>query len=242
MGEFGGRGMKLNFNGVYGLGTEDGLKVRGGPDWVRNERYTIEAVAEGPADAATIQGPMLRALLERRFQLKTHIDSEQIPAFALTVDKRGLKMKPMEEGGCEPLPPPTAGIRGARRNFESVRRGEKPSCGVFIQRNGPNAVMVGGGVPVEALLTMLGGSLGRVRVLDKTGLTGTFNFILEFVVDETTQDTFMFFPRQNVEPSDVPRGESIYSALEDQLGLHLETARAPRAFVVIDHVERLSPN
>jgi beta-lactamase regulating signal transducer with metallopeptidase domain len=128
MGEFGGRGMALNFNGVYGLGTEDGLKVRGGPDWVRNERYTIEAVAEGPADAATIQGPMLRALLERRFQLKTHIDSEQIPAFALTVDKRGLKMKPMEEGGCEPLPPPTAGIRGARRNFESVRRGEKPSC------------------------------------------------------------------------------------------------------------------
>jgi uncharacterized protein (TIGR03435 family) len=242
MAEFGGRGMALNFNSVYGLGTEDGVKVRGGPDWVRNERYTIEAVAEGPADAATIQGPMLRTLLERRFQLKMHIDSEQVPAFALSIDKRGLKMKPMQEGGCEPLPAPTPGVRGARRNFESVRRGEKPSCGVFIQRNGPNAVMVAGGVPVEALLSMLGGSLGRVRVLDKTGLTDKFNFILEFFIDETTKDTFMFFPRQNVEPSDVPPGESIYSALEDQLGLHIEPARAPRAFIVIDHVERLSPN
>jgi bla regulator protein BlaR1 len=244
MQEFGGRGMALNFNSVYGLGTEDGLRVKGGPDWVRNERYTIEAVAEGPADAATIQGPMLRALLERRFQLRTHIDSEQVPAFALSVDKRGLKIKPAQPGTCEPLPEPKPGVpvMDQRRSFENARRGEKPSCGLAVVRNGPNVVMVGGGQTIDGLITFLGASVGRIRVLDKTGITDKFNFILEFANDENTPGASMLFRRQDVEPSDIPRGPSIYSALEDQLGLRLEPTRAPRAFVVIDHVERLSPN
>ena len=243
MQEFGGRGMALNFNSVYGLGTESGLRVKGGPDWVRNERYTIEAVAEGAADAATIQGPMLRALLERRFQLRTHTDSEQVPAFALTIDKRGLKIKPVQPGSCEPAPPPTPGVRGFRqqRSFENVRRGERPSCGLNVQRNGPNMVWVGGEARFEDLETFLGGSLGRVRVLDKTGNSEKFNFVLEFAMDDNTPGASTFFPRP-AEPSDIPPGQTIYSALQDQLGLRLEQARAPRAFIVIDHVERLSPN
>ena len=56
----GGRGRGMNVNTVYGLGVEDGRRVRGGPDWVRSERYTIDAVADGAADAATMSGPMLR--------------------------------------------------------------------------------------------------------------------------------------------------------------------------------------
>jgi hypothetical protein len=60
-----GRGRGMAFNNVYGLGVEDGIRVRGGPDWVRKDRYSIEAIAQGPSDAATMQGPMLRALLER---------------------------------------------------------------------------------------------------------------------------------------------------------------------------------
>ena len=55
----------MSFGAAYFLGVEDGARVRGGPDWVRSTLYTIEAVAAGAADAQTMRGPMLRALLER---------------------------------------------------------------------------------------------------------------------------------------------------------------------------------
>ena len=92
----GGRG---NFNAVYRLGVEDDIRVRGGPNWVRSERYTIDAVADTAADAETMRGPMLRALLEQRLRLKAHIEAEQIPAFELTV-AGGLKLRPVGSGAA----------------------------------------------------------------------------------------------------------------------------------------------
>src|SRR5688572_25401866 len=77
----GGRARPVRMNAVAGLGVENGTMVRGGPDWVRSERYTIEATAGSAADAATMSRTMLLRLLERRFQLKAHLESEQIPAF-----------------------------------------------------------------------------------------------------------------------------------------------------------------
>ena len=97
----GGRGRGLQLNNVYGLGVEDGRRVRGGPNWVREERYTIDAVATDAADAAAMSGPMMRELLERRFQLKAHIESEQVPAFELTIARGGLKIKPVAAPGVQ---------------------------------------------------------------------------------------------------------------------------------------------
>jgi uncharacterized protein (TIGR03435 family) len=229
----------MAFNNVYGLGVEDGVRVRGGPDWVRKDRYSIEAVAQGPSEAATMQGPMLRALLERRFQLKLHIETEQVPAFALTVAKGGLKIKPVQDGACEPQPAPTPGVPNFMRppSFSDVRRGVKPRCGFFGDRNGPNSVIVAGGTTLGTL-TLLGNQL-NARILDKTGITDKFNFTLEFVIDENTPGRL---GRGDVEPGDIPRAATIFTALEEQLGLRLEPAKAPREFIVIDHVERLSPN
>src|SRR5262249_11233420 len=85
-----GGGLKIDR--VYGLGVEDGRRVRGGPSWILSERYTIEAAAATASDAATMQGPMLRALLEKRFKLKVHVDSEDVPAFDLVIAKGGLKI------------------------------------------------------------------------------------------------------------------------------------------------------
>jgi uncharacterized protein (TIGR03435 family) len=249
----GGRGRGLDLNMVYGLGVEDGVRVRGGPDWVRSERYTIDAVAAGAADAATMSGPMLRALLEKRLQLKTHIETEQVPAFNLTVAKSGLKMKPVTSGACDPLPArPGSPIEDGQpinvlsppRSFMDVRRGERPSCGLWPQRHGPNMVFVAGDVPVSRLTGLLGFRLGAVRVLDKTGLTDRFNFVMEFVLDENVPGPGV--PGAELpappQPADVPRAATIFTALEEQLGLRLEPARAPRDFIVIDRVERPSPN
>src|SRR5262249_5420502 len=82
---------QLNLGSVYGLGQEDGRRIRGGPDWIKSERYTIEAVAGRGAspDARTMSGPMLQRLLERRFGLRAHVEIEQAPAFSLTVARSG---------------------------------------------------------------------------------------------------------------------------------------------------------
>jgi uncharacterized protein (TIGR03435 family) len=239
----GGRGRGLAFNNVYGLGVEDGVRVRGGPDWVRKDRFSIEAVAHDASEAATMQGPMLRALLERRFQLKMHIETEQIPAFALTVDRRGLKIKPAQEGSCDRPPTPTPGVPFFMRphSFADVRHGEKPTCGVFSQRNGPNFVFVAGEATLQALARSLAGSLGAVQVFDKTGITDKFSFILEFARDENAPgDPHITLP-PDTEPSDITPASTIFTAVEE-LGLKLEQTKAPREFLVIDHVERVSPN
>jgi uncharacterized protein (TIGR03435 family) len=278
----GGRGPGLQLTNVYGLGIEDGKRVRGGPEWVRSEHYTIDAVAGDAADAASMSGPMLRSLLERRFQLKTHVETEQMPAWTLSIASSGLKIKPVKTdavtnsglvdttvtdgGACEA--PPTVGrgqpvmVRAAQpgerqppppstpgqmvtvlfRNFVDVRRGEKPTCGISVQRNGPNQVVVGGGITLAALARNLASPLGGVVVTDKTGNTDKFNIVLEYVRDENTPGPRFLVRNDPEAPSDVPRGQTIFIALEDQLGLRLEPSRAPRDFIVIDRVERPSAN
>lgn len=238
----GGRGRGLQIGPVYGLGVEDGLRVRGGPNWVRSDKYSIEATAGGPADAETMRGAMLQDLLERRFQLKSHFETEQVAAFALTLARGGLKIKPMAEDGCMQRPAPTPGVPvRLGSGLAAVRRGEKPWCGIGLDRNGPNAVLIGGGAGLEGLASLLGAPLGGVQVFDRTGMPGRFNFVLEFAVDESTPNAFLPL-RPSTGASDVPRGENIFTALEDQLGLKLEQVRAPREFIVIDQIERPSPN
>jgi uncharacterized protein (TIGR03435 family) len=254
----GGRGRGLNMNIVYGLGVEDGRRVRGGPDWVRNERYTIDAVAADAADAAAMSGPMLRALLESRFNLKVHIEAEQIPAFTLTVAPGGPKIKPVQASGISPdgfvstvvssdacdAPPavqPGEPFFFRARSFADVRRGEKPTCGISVQANGPNQVVVGGAAMMAGFARSLGGPLGNVQVFDKTGISDRFNFVFEFAWDENTPGRRLVVPEQ-AGPADLPRAATIFTALEEQLGLKLEPARAPRDVIVIDQVERPSPN
>jgi len=247
-------GRAMNFGNVYGLGVEDGRRVRGGPDWVRSEHYTVNAVtAQGVLpDAETLRRLMLQRLIERRFDLKAHIESEQVPAFALTVAKGGLTIKPVGAGACDQLPAREGApfmnghpmsVLTPPRGFEEVRRGQRPSCGVWSQRNGPNVVIVAGDVPLEVLTTVLAGRLGGVRVIDKMNVKDHFNFILEFALDENTPG----LPRGGNFPErgadlDVAPAATIFTALEEQLGLKLERAQAAREFVVIDHVQRPSEN
>jgi uncharacterized protein (TIGR03435 family) len=250
-----GRARGFNYTNVYGLGVEDGRRVRGGPDWIRNDRYTIDAVAAGAADAASMSGPMLRALLAKRFHLQAHIDSEQIPAFDLVVAPGGLKMK---EGTCTPRdasePPRTGGSTNdvVRKNLDAARRGATTAfpCGMVFAANGPNMLAVGAGAGLPAL-----GGLFGVPITDKTGIppTARFNYALEFsrddsmtgplsrIVDAAKQGTG---PDVQVaaDPSAIPAAPNLFTALEQQLGLRLVPAKAPQEFIVIDRVEWPGPD
>jgi uncharacterized protein (TIGR03435 family) len=241
----GGRGRGLGrLNAVYALGVEDGRRVRGGPDWVRTERYTIEAVADETASAATMGGPMLQALFERRFGLKMHIETEQIPTYTLTVAEGGLKMK---RGPCTQPPPdaPTVppSMERVRRNVAAVRRGEATDgpCGFTGGPNGPNMLYVGAGAGMPGLSGILGAPVSnQTGIPPVTDVTGGFNYVLEFAPDDRTPGV-----KGRIDPtesSNAPRAPDIFTALEQQLGLKLQPARTPREFIVIDHIERPTAN
>ena len=214
------RGRGWSLNQVSGQGANSGIAVRGGPDWARNERYSIEAVAATESDADTMSGPMFRALLERRFKLRTHIETEEVPAWTLTVAPGGLKIKPMAPDGCDQMVP-APGTRTRPRPLDDVQRGAKPTCGVWAAEpsGGAAAWMVGGGT-MEDFAARLRSLLSQARIADKTGVTDRFNFIFEFTQDDQG---------------------SVVSAL-GRLGLRLEESRTAREFLVIDSIERPGPN
>jgi uncharacterized protein (TIGR03435 family) len=96
------------------------------PGWVRSEKYTIEAKAEGAPDRTVMLGPMLRALLEDRFKLKVHRATDEAAMYNMTVAKGGLKIQPIGEDGCikyDPDNPPS------RDEMMALTAGPKPVCG-----------------------------------------------------------------------------------------------------------------
>jgi uncharacterized protein (TIGR03435 family) len=80
------------------------VPIKGGPDWIHSEVYEITAKAEGLLGVEMMQGPMLQALLEDRFQLKIHRETNGGPVYALTLAAGGSKLKPFQEGTCTKMP------------------------------------------------------------------------------------------------------------------------------------------
>ncbi len=209
------------------------VQVSGGPGWIKSDYYEIIAKVDGNPRMTQMEGPMLRALLEDRFQLKVHHDTREVPVYELTVAKGGLKLKPSMEGNCVPLdlnnaPPPPA-------------PGQPPPNFCGIQKPG----MKGGNITMDAngmtMAQLTEGLLSRItdrKVIDKTGLAGMFDVHLEFTPDERTP--------LGADGATIPTAGandlSIFNALQEQLGLKLEAGRGPIDVFVIDRVERPSGN
>jgi hypothetical protein len=129
-------------------------RIRGGPDWMRTDRFMIEAKSsistgntgrEAVPERAVMMGPMLRALLEDRFKLKLHRDVQHdVPMYALTVAKSGLKIKPAGPDSCAPSDPNRTEPYKMDEEIQTVRKGGKPICGHGIMGGpvGPNNALV----------------------------------------------------------------------------------------------------
>lgn len=207
-------------------------KVRGGPAWVYSYRDTFAIEATAPAtvsDRTILMGAMLRTLLEERFKLKLHRDSEPQDMFALTVSKSGLKLRPMEPGDCDD-----------DQTAPAATNPDKPRCGgINTAANGPNTMWTFVKMPVSALAARLSSTLSR-HVIDQTGLTREFIIRLEFHPDDLTPG--IKWPPERDADTSVPQAAPIFTALEQQLGLRIERTRGPRGFLVIDHIERPVPD
>jgi bla regulator protein blaR1 len=203
------------------------VPIEGGPAWIHSEFYEINAKADGRPSQEMMEGPMLQALLEDRFKLKIHRETREVPVYLLTVVKAS-KLRPFKEGSCTPnavtfLP-------------QTLAEGQRPCKALVAARRG--SVDVEGATILE-FSKLLNLALDR-PVIDKTGLTARFDFHLEFAPDQATP---RLVPGDDGATAADPGGApSIFTALQEQLGLKLQPAKGPGEFLVIDHVERPSEN
>jgi uncharacterized protein (TIGR03435 family) len=178
-----------------------------------------------------MEGSMLRSLLEERFRLAIHRETRQLPAYLLTVAKTGPKLQPSREGSCTPYvtgaPPPTTKPGEPRPDY----------CG--FQRTAMGALN-GKAVTMAELAKTLSRSYTSMlerNVIDGTGLTGKFDIHLTWAVDPAGAHNGAI----DNTASDAT-GPSIFTALQEQLGLKLESTKGPVEVLVIDHIEKPSGN
>jgi len=182
-------------------------QIVGGPSWIATDKWDIEAQTDdGRQHSFEETHRMLQNLLVERFALRIHPETEQRPAYLLTVAKGGPKFKAGADGSTNYR------ITG---NSISLERGD-----------------------LTRMTQLLSAALGR-PVIDRTGLQGQYDLSLRW--DDAP------IPQGGVLGADVPsapgndRG-SIFTAIQDQLGLRLESQRAPVEVIVIDRMERPSQN
>lgn len=194
------------------------FQISGGPDWVNSSHYDIEAIAEGNPNQDQFKR-MLQTLLQDRFKLVLHHDSKELPIYELTVAKGGLKLQLLKEGDCivyDAAHPP--------------KPGQRSSDGCDNLSNGRGSFDATSATMAQVAM-MFSFQVGRT-VVDKTGIEGKFPVHLKFApVDGETGA-----------PPAADAGPSIFTAVQEQLGLRLDAAKGPVDVLVIDHVDRPSEN
>jgi uncharacterized protein (TIGR03435 family) len=219
-------------------------RIIGAPVWVKTNRYDVQAKVS-PEDAPKLEKlkmeerhAMLVPLLVDRFNLKYHHETRELPTYSLVVAKGGPRLKP----SAVPDPPP---------NPKSPDAGTSPHPGDTPANNPPRFMMrfmgrghvEADGGNMQMLARVLSQQLGRT-VVDKTGLTGTYDYALQWTPDDAPP------PGPGGADGGPPRNEggteaagpSLFTAVQEQLGLKLQSEKGPADVIVIDHIDLPSEN
>ena len=236
-----------------------------GPNWLDRERFDI--VAKIPQGTTKEQFRlMLQNLLAERFKLALHHETKELPIYALVVGKGGPKLKEAVEedaatpqGAAAPPPPPPGRDEAApvRLKMDADGMPKPPSGmgrnGVFMMTmygsGGLRTRMVCKDQPISALLATLSNLLGR-PVVDATGLKAKYDITLDYTPDGLNGPTMMMPPppppHDGTAGGGPPMasapdmgGPTIFTALQDQLGLKLEQRKGPVDLLVIDRLEKV---
>lgn len=227
--------------------------IVGAPDWANTDRFDIEGRFEPPPPGPPPQTPrmllMLRTLLRDRFGMVARTETREMPILALRLvradGRLGPQLKPAAVDcaalnaarGRGPAGGPPLDGRGAPPPGTPFSLGERPACGdrmAFGQ-------LLAGGLPMSRLATQILSQLtGRV-VVDRTGLTGGYDIDLKWT--PTPDQLPPGPPPPGIEPPPIdPNGPSLFTALQEQLGLRLDAERGPVDVLVIDRLQQPPEN
>ena len=187
------------------------------PDWARSTRYQITAKIEPPEPQYKALSDADRDALQQRMQQRMR---------TLMADRFALKCHiEMKEQTVYQLVVAKGGVKMTETKPDAPRRGSFSSSG-----NGVKMHAVGTGLTTARIAFLASNEVNRI-VIDKTGLTSLYDFQVDWVHDI-----------QAASPENMPDGPSLFTAIEEQLGLKLVPAKAPVPVLIVDHIERPTEN
>lgn len=211
-------------------------QILGEPTWVDSDTYDIDAKIDDDMMAAIGKMPpeqqdeqsraMFRSLLADRFQLKVSQETRELPAYVVVVAKNGPKFKPTAL--------PAAPTDGSAPTDQQKQRGTN------VNGNSTETALEGLGIPISQLLHAIAYEPefgGRVLV-DETGLKGEYDLKMQWTRENLTAES----ARPGAGPAEVASEPSLFTALNQQLGLKVESKKAQVPVTVIQHIERPSEN
>jgi len=215
------------------------FQLAGGPKWLDSDRFDIVAKASGDPQPGPNGPPptmflMLRALLEERFQLRVHNETKELPIFALVLARSDGKLGPQMRPTTTDCAALMASMRARGGPPPPPAAGERPPCG---------ARMFPGNLSAGAMtMTQIVNGLARLpgvnrTVVDQTGLAGAYDLDLTWTPDQMPQGRGDPPPGAPPLPPIDPNGPSLFTAVQEQLGLKLESTKAPVSVLVIDRAE-----
>jgi uncharacterized protein (TIGR03435 family) len=222
------------------------FEISGGPGWIDSDRYDVAATAAESNIAEYQFKAMLQALIRDRFKFAAHRESREMPIYALLAVGNGSKL-PAATGNCvvslpnsPPPPPPAPGQ--AEAPIKGASQPPPVLCGGFLM---DGSRLEGRKISMAQFTGALSNMLGR-SVIDKTGYTGTFDVHLEFMPEGIAPLGGGGFgapvgPAADAGGADSFR-PSFFTAVQQQLGLRLESQKGPVEVLVIDHAEKPDAN
>ena len=218
------------------------FQLQGAPSWLRSVRFDLNAtlgrevpVAPVGSDQPTPLMLALRTLLAERFKLAVHWETQDLPIYALVLarpdGKLGPNMRPAA-ADCTALSAASAAAAKEGRTLP-LNTPDRVACGM---RNSAGRFQFGGN-PLSLFAMGLSNQVART-VVDRTGLSGNWDFEFTFTPERVRQQTLA----GNAAPDVDANGPSIFTAIQEQLGLKLESTTGPVRVLVIDRVERPTPD
>ena len=219
--------LKLLLRYAYNLTTDE--QISGLPGWAENDHWDIEAKLDAETvaaqkkmskeESAEQRRQMMQMMLADRFKLKVHHDQKELTVYNLVVAKGGTKLK---ENEAEPV---------AAEGLPT--RTGKAGSGIMRLEMGK---LTATGVPISNLASFLAQTVHK-QVMDKTGLTGKYDITLQWTPDDMPAGA-----AAHAATGIDNNAPSIYTALQEQLGLKLDSVKGPVDTIVVDHIEVASEN
>jgi uncharacterized protein (TIGR03435 family) len=188
-------------------------QITGGPEWIATDKFDIEAQPDTPGTPDMKQlRTMIKKLLTERFQLSFHQDKRELSAYVLSVGKNGAKLTKSDAGA-----------------------GQLP--GLFFQRLGVLTVQ---NATMQVFAEFMQSTVLDRPVVDQTGLTAKWNFLLKWTPDESQFGGLGFKVPPPTDAADAP--PPLFTAIQEQIGLKLEAAKAQVPVLVLDKVAKPDAN